>query len=278
MRLLSPKDLADALGVSESSLKRWTDAGKIHATRTEGGHRRIRLDEALRFIRATGTPVVRPELLDMPEVATALQDNVTVADTLFDRLRAGDARGVRGWILARYLAGASLAELCDGPIRTAMYDLGELWKHSAEGIFIEHRATDLCLQALAHIRGTFEPPADAPVALGGGPEDDPYLLPTFMAAAVIAAAGLRAVNLGPDTPVAAFETAVDRLAPKLVWVSATAPLAPARAKAIARWLESLPRGITAVVGGQHRLSIAADTRLRVVTSMAELSAVASELA
>jgi len=40
MRQLSPRELAEALGVSESSLKRWVDAGKIAASRTEGGHRR----------------------------------------------------------------------------------------------------------------------------------------------------------------------------------------------------------------------------------------------
>jgi excisionase family DNA binding protein len=277
MRLLSPKDLADALGVSESSLKRWTDAGKIRATRTDGGHRRIPLAEAVRFIRATGTPVVRPELLDMPEVATAQQDNVVVGESLFQRLRDGDARGVRGWILARYLGGASLAELCDGPIRSAMYDLGELWRHDEEGIFIEHRATDLCLQALAHLRGTYDPPADAPVALGATPEDDPYLLPSFMAAAVVAAAGLRAINLGPDTPLSAMQAAYAHHRPALVWVSATAPIAAPRAKAIARWLESLPRATVAVVGGQHRAAIAAGTELRVVISMAELSTIASRV-
>jgi len=61
VRLLSPRELADALGVSESSLKRWVDAGKITAARTEGGHRRIALQEAVRFIRETGAPLARPE-------------------------------------------------------------------------------------------------------------------------------------------------------------------------------------------------------------------------
>ncbi|MCX5741316.1 MAG: helix-turn-helix domain-containing protein, partial [Proteobacteria bacterium] len=71
MRLLSPRDLAEALGVSESSLKRWVDSGRITATRTDGGHRKIRLSEAVRFIRESGSPIVHPELLDMPEVAAA---------------------------------------------------------------------------------------------------------------------------------------------------------------------------------------------------------------
>lgn len=270
--MLSPKDLASALGVSESSLKRWTDAGRIRATRTEGGHRRIALDEAVRFIRETGTPVVRPELLDMPEASSAQR-----ADTLVDRLRDGDARAVRGWILGRYLAGASVAELCDGPIRSAMYELGEEWRHGPEGIYLEHRATDLCLQALAHLRGALEEPADAPVAVGGGPEDDPYLLPAFMAATVVSAAGLRSINLGPDTPVAALEAAIEHHRPALVWVSATAALAPARARAIGRSLAALPRSTIAVVGGQHRAAIATEG-VRSIGSMRELADIASALA
>ena len=80
MRLLSPKDLADAIGVSESSLKRWTDAGRIRASRTDGGHRRIALEDAVRFIREAGVPVVRPELLGMPEMAAAQQDNAPGPD------------------------------------------------------------------------------------------------------------------------------------------------------------------------------------------------------
>ena len=67
MRLLSTRELADALGVSESSLKRWVDSGRISALRTEGGHRRIPLAEAMRFIRDTAAPIARPELLDLPE-------------------------------------------------------------------------------------------------------------------------------------------------------------------------------------------------------------------
>ncbi len=278
MRLLSPKDLADALGVSESSLKRWTDAGRIRAIRTSGGHRRIPLDEAVRFVRDTGTPVVRPELLDMPDAAAVASNDAGPESSLYDQLVTGDARGVRGWLLRRYLAGTSIAELCDGPIRSAMYELGELWRHGPDGIAVEHRATDLALQALAHLRGTFEPPADAPLAIGCGPEDDPYLLPSFMAATVIAAAGVRAINLGPDTPLAALEHAVQAHRPALVWVSATAAIAPARARAIARYLDSMPRGVRVAVGGQQRQAIAGGTRVRVCGSMRELSEVAAAIA
>ena len=79
-RLLSPKELADAIGVSESSLKRWADAGRLQVARTEGGHRRIPIAEAVRFIRDTGAVVVRPDLLGL--VGVPAVNDARAASTL----------------------------------------------------------------------------------------------------------------------------------------------------------------------------------------------------
>ncbi len=268
MRLLSPRELAHALGVSESSLKRWVDSGRIEAMRTDGGHRRIALSEALRFIRETGAPIEHPEILDLPEIALAS------GERLLHHLRVGDVVGARGWLLSRYLGGASVEELCDGPVREAMHTLGELWTHGEAGIFIEHRATDVCLQALAQLRSTFSVPSSAPVAVGATPEDDPYILPSFMAAMVIASCGLRAVNLGPDTPVVALAAAVAEHQPRLVWISISAPLAPARMRSIEEWLQTLPSTTTVVIGGRKSGGFSTRGHIHHVETMTELAAVA----
>jgi excisionase family DNA binding protein len=274
-RTLSPRDLAGAIGVSESSLKRWIDAGRIRATRTEGGHRRIALADALTFVRETGTPVVRPELLGM-HAAPIEQDNRPIEDgSLWRALLDGDGPAVRSWLQARLLGGAKIAELCDGPLRAAMHAIGELWQHDADGVFVEHRATDLCIQALAHLRATFEPPPHAPVAVGGVPEDDPYLIPSAMAALVLAAEGFRTINLGADTPTGALHRAVAHHRPRIVWLSASSPVPLAQAHELAGFLASLPGHITAIVGGRHRAAIAAaDPSIRTADSMAELAALA----
>ncbi len=273
MRLLSTRDLAAALGVSESSLKRWVDSGKIAASRTEGGHRRIALPDAMRFIRASRTPLLRPELLDLPEIAAVR----TGPDRLLRHLTDLNVVAARGWLMMRYLEGATVAELGDGPIREAMHALGELWRHDEGGVFIEHSSTDVCLQAVAQLRSMIDPPPEtAPVALGGGPAGDPYLLPPQLVSMTLSEVGMRSINLGPDTPVAAFAAAFATHNPTLIWTSVTGSLAPARAKALKDWYEELPSAVTIVVGGQQASTLGKlPERVRRVHSMVELADVAA---
>ena len=117
--LLTPKDLANAIGASESALRRWVDGGRIRMSRTAGGHRRIPLQEAIRFIRQTGATVVRPELFGLNALATAadVSSGPSRDDALFHALRAGNRDVARGLIVSSYLGGLGLAALFDGPIR-----------------------------------------------------------------------------------------------------------------------------------------------------------------
>ena len=100
VRQVTPRQLAEAIGVSESSLKRWSDAGKIEVSRTEGGHRRIAIGEAVRFIRASRAPVVRPDLLGLPRSSAT-------GEALTELLVKGESRAV----IALRIADLSDAEI-----------------------------------------------------------------------------------------------------------------------------------------------------------------------
>ena len=223
--LLTPKVLADAIGASESALRRWVDGGRIRMSRTAGGHRRIPLQEAIRFIRQTGATIVRPELLGLNQLAVEAEASAGASrdDALFNALRAGNGAVARGLIISFYLEGLGLAALFDGPVRSAMDRVGQLWQHEPRGIIVEHRATGICVETIAELRGLL-PIVDerSPLAIGGAPQDDPYQLPTMMAAAVLAEAGFHDINFGANTPVELLaQEAIDRKA-RLVWLSISA--------------------------------------------------------
>lgn len=223
--IISPRELAAAIGVSESSLKRWADDGQIRVSRTAGGHRRIAIGEAIRFVRAIGAPLVRPELLGLRDLAPdagSLLSADEPADRLFEYLHEGRVRDARGLIMSLYLEGRSIAEIADGPIRLAMTRMGELWKHDEAGIFVEHRATDICIQAVQQLRHFVEPEEPRAVAVGGAPPGDPYILPSLLIATALGAEGWRAVNLGANTPFDALLRACEHYQPALVWISVSA--------------------------------------------------------
>jgi len=222
---LTPRDLADALGVSESSLKRWADDGVIRVSRTAGGHRRIALADAIRFARDSGLHIEHPEALGLEEILPGQgASEASTSEALFAAFLRDDWRVARGLIVGAYIAGQAVASICDGPLREALSRAGELWQHGSDGIVVEHRAVDTCLQALSFIRSLIPAaPSDAPVALGAALSGDPYVLPSLSAAVVLAEAGYRDVNLGPTTPTAALASAVDRYAPWLVWRTVSVP-------------------------------------------------------
>ena len=283
-QLLTPRDLAQAIGVSESSLRRWVDAGLLPSVKTAGGHRRIALADAVQYIRNTHAMVVRPEVLGLADLAATPPRGGDAADDerIYETLHAGDGMRFLSMVTMMYVSGRSLAGIFDGPIRKAMQRVGELWRHDAKGILVEHRAMDLCVRAICQFRQMLPvPPADAPLALGASVEADPYILPTMMSAAILEDAGFRAVNFGPNTPVQLLSEAAAEHNAKLVWLSISSPSEPEKLLArIDELAKTLARRSThLVLGGRVVRDFATKDQpnLHVLHSMAELSAFAGGL-
>ncbi len=282
--VLTTAQLADAVGVSESSVKRWIDDGRIAASRTAGGHRRVSVEEAARYIRAAGLALDRPERLGLPDLsayARARSADADLGEALFDSLTRGRTAGAAGLLQARFLAGASVAQLVDGPLAYAMTRVGALWRSSPEGVLTEHRATETAIQAVIRLRALLPPVFDGPVAVGGAPSGDPYVLPSLAAAAVVEDEGFRAVNLGPQTPFDTLAAGVTAFGACLAWVSFSSVEDPGGLRRdvlkLAKRLGS--SGAVLVAGGARvdRLALGREKGVVVGDAMAELQAVARGL-
>ena len=279
---MSTRALARAIGVSESSIKRWVDDGSLRSARTVGGHRRIARADAIRFVRERHATVVHPEALGLVELADiGLPPLATGGSVLADLLERGADRQALAVLVGWYLAGESLAAICDQPLRTALDHLGTLWTRDRTGIFLEHRAIQICIRALTELRDLVPTSSDVPVAIGGAVPGDPYLLPSMAAALVLQGEGFEAVNLGADVPLTSLADALDQVGAKIVWVSASV-VADGRALAgeVARLADqAAARAAHVVVGGRgaRDLSPLRAPNLLVGSSMSELAAFARGL-
>ena len=251
---VSPRQVALALGVSEASVKRWCDQRLFDAVLTAGGHRRIAVQDVVRFARERGDALVRPELLGLPAVtgagAIASERALEEART---GLAAGDEELVVRLVSQLYLAGRSATDICERVLAPALHALGNEWEHGELEIYEERRACEVAAAALNQLARLLPPPAqDAPRAIGGTLSDDPYTLPTAMCALALRELGWRAENLGAGLPAAQLAAATRRRSPELVWVSLSTGAEPERRLGELRKVAAAAkaRGARLVVGGR----------------------------
>ncbi len=218
---VSPRRAAQALGVSESSLKRWCDRGLIESVRTGGGHRKLSAAAVLRFVREHDYRLVAPEVLGLEPLNRSFGINADQArDALVATLLAGNDSAAQQILFGLYLARRSLAEIFDLVVAAAFQDIGERWACRQVQIYQERRACEICGRILLELRHLQTvPPATAPLVIGGTMEGDPYTLPTTMIELVLREAGLNAVSLGVSIPAESLAAAVHDLAPSLFWLS-----------------------------------------------------------
>jgi len=254
-RRFSPAQLAPIIGVSESTIKRWVDAGHLRGETTPGGHRKIALPHLVAFLRSRGRPVPSLEALGLlaEQQPARSKGSPATPEALANLLMRGDSGIARTLVFEQFRGGRALDDLLDRLMAPAMTWLGQQWAESKIDVYQEHAATLRAWSILVELRGLLPTPPDkAPLALGGSPEGDPYLLPTFMADLTLRDMGWRTINIGPNTPVTSLLEAVMRHRPRLVWLSVTSM------KPRAGFFEGYPRlfeaaqakGASLVIGGQ----------------------------
>lgn len=218
--LISPKQMARAIGVSESSLKRWCDQGLIPTVRTAGGHRKILKADALKFARENEHRLVSPEVLGLPavsrETALGLQRGTP---RMVEALLSGNELLARQVVFDLYLAGHSLPVLFDEVLAAAFREIGTRWECRTADVYMERRATEICRNILYEFRKLLPPTEPTWQAVGGTITGDHYTLPNAMTEIILREAGFAAHSLGTHLPFGSLMQAAEDQRPKLFWLS-----------------------------------------------------------
>jgi len=220
---VSTTEVARALGISVSTVKRWVEEGILPAQKTAGGHRKLMLADVLEVARQNNLPIRDAAQLGIRGAKKQPPDSRQLQEQLHEALLAGDGVSVRSLMHAAYHAGMAIETLADEVIGPAMERVGHGWETDEIDVMHEHRATQLCFSALFELKAALEARArrDRPVAVGGAVPGDYSQLPSLLAQMVLVDAGWDAVDLGPNTPFTSFSRAIAELRPRLMWISAS---------------------------------------------------------
>jgi MerR family transcriptional regulator, light-induced transcriptional regulator len=234
----SPKQAAQALGVSESSVKRWCDLGAVPVLRTAGGHRRIPRKSLEELLAQGGdlTYLLKSPAdsgSDSPETsgdsnsqnadASAFADSLEQSRIEFhDALRVGLESRCRQILHSVIDSGLSRTAAADFLVTYSMHRFGHLWEHGELAIYQERRACGICLGLIHELRRTITIAEGSPVAIGGAPRGDIYQLPSQLIDLALCEAGWNATSLGCNLPINSFVDAVSEYRPRLLWISLSA--------------------------------------------------------
>jgi MerR family transcriptional regulator, light-induced transcriptional regulator len=263
--LLKTRQLADAIGVSVSTIKRWVDAGELKASRTVGKHRLISLSEAVRFALQQGLSIEGLEALGVaPEGILSTIDD-SVRDRLADALRQGDGFAAKSLVRAVLASDLGAAALADELIRPVMEQIGHGWMVGDLDVFEEHQASHIVAAALTEQLGRVSRSRNGstPLALGATPEGDFYQLALLLGELLMRELGWDVRNLGVNLPLESMAHALGHYRPRLVFISVSHLADEGRfLESYLSFFETATAAGTAVVVGGRALGPELRTRLR----------------
>jgi excisionase family DNA binding protein len=224
--LLTTSEVADLLAVHPSTVKRWTDEGRLRTRTTGGGHRRIHLTHALDTAGEQG-------ISTFLDTFHPWQANVWLAVRQASRRRDfGRVHSLSlSWLSQGEtdLMGRLLLEVgrhpdipftrfLDEGVRGLMARVGEEWIGGRLQVGEEHMATQVVMEVLVRLRSGWDrlgshnqtPQEAPPVAVVGSMEGDHHELGGQAVRIVLEREGWRVYYLGGDVPLedfAAIQTA-----------------------------------------------------------------------
>lgn len=210
-------EAARLLAVGDTTLKRWTEEGRIPCERTAGGHRRFRRDDVLKFRssllgeRPEATPVVPAQQVEESDSRRWLDvpGDPTEPTALTGRLLLLRSQA-RDWAEAGDL-------LCAGLLQ----EIGDRWAAGKMTCAQEHAMSRSLEMALARIAHGIPVPPGAPIAILACPFAERHTLGLTLVETVLRERAFAVRFLGADVPTHDIVDTIRVMRPALVGLSAS---------------------------------------------------------
>lgn len=203
-RLMSTGDVAEVLGVSEATVKRWADAGTLSCIRTPGGHRKFRLRDIAMHLASRRTST--------SESSPPPTEGEREIEEMVSALLVGDVEKVIGAIAAARLQRASIATIADSVLYPAFERVKQACGAGRCETFHLHIAVNSLIEVTARQRPTLRVPGSSRGRVVAAPlPGESYDLMARFASLVGVESGFDSYVLGAGLPTNSVSRAAEDL-------------------------------------------------------------------
>jgi len=159
-------EAANVLNVNVSTIKRWTQEGKLKCVKTAGGHRKFTMQHLAEFLESNKTkiskanlyPVENEDDLNISSHVLKRDYEFLIQHTLEQALQC-NRDNVQRVLNGFYMGQIPLYEIYDKLVTPVMHRVGELWESGSIGVAEEHFSTQTIRDCLIRLQGSLHLPS-----------------------------------------------------------------------------------------------------------------------
>jgi MerR family transcriptional regulator, light-induced transcriptional regulator len=235
MKYLNSKEVASIMGVNVSTIKRWTDSGKLDCYQTVGGHRKFLLSHLKNFLKEKINQKLRVNIIQyLNKGDKELIQRIDRIDYKYLRdylLQLGLQQGVdsiHDIINSLLIKGESQHRIYDELILNLLNRIGVQWSKNKFSISDEHLVSETIRNVMYRIHSevsTNDLKSTKKIICMTLTNDD-HEIPLVMIQSILHEMNIPIINLGTNLPVTEIESKIQALNPTHLIISSNYVLDP----------------------------------------------------
>jgi len=218
--------IAEIIGVNVSTIKRWTDLGKLKCDITVGGHRKFYLNHITEFIKSDPRYSTNLNLNYLVGKNKSLIesidnfDNSSLITYCYKCLVQGNTEKFLSLNNSLMLKGYHIYSIFDDILLPVLEKIGDEWKKGNLTISEEHLATEIIRKFLSNLNFNYVAKNSSYNAFCFTLIDDKHDLALFMGESILNEnKKIKTFNLGASLPVEDFITLSKKTLPDIIFIS-----------------------------------------------------------
>jgi excisionase family DNA binding protein len=228
MKYLNSKEVASAMGVNVSTIKRWTDSGKLDCYQTVGGHRKFLLSHLKGFLKQKINQNLRVNIIQYlnkgeKELVQRIDriDYKYLRNYLFQLGLQQSVDSIHDVINSLLIKGEPHYRIYDELILNVLNRIGDLWSNNKLSIEDEHTMTETIRNVMYRIHSEISknnvkiPKKVVCMTL----TNDEHEIPLVMVQSILDEINIPSTNLGRNVPVPSIESKIQAVNPTHLIIS-----------------------------------------------------------